>query len=173
MRADLSYTGNYFYARETYIEFLPPNSAAGLGQGSSGVAFGIEVPGGSESVAGVLDKGGLRSFVGPISRELEGEQIPWFTMVGLERAHASSQLNLFSLEYDPQFLAEWHPELPPEGEGTHKGRVCMHSVSDSLSTSPAPLPSKCLAKTREPSFSYAAQAIQQALPSGRTRRLGS
>ena len=119
----MSYTGIYFYARETYIEFLPPNSSVGLGQGSSGVAFGIERPGGTQVLAGELGERGLRSFVGPISREWGGEKGPWFKMLRLEKAHASSQLSLFSLEYDPRFLAEWHPDLPPQRDGILRGQV--------------------------------------------------
>ncbi|MEE8467484.1 MAG: DUF5829 family protein, partial [Planctomycetota bacterium] len=123
VRADMSYTGIYFYARETYIEFLPPNSSVGLGQGSSGVAFGIERTGGTQVLAGELEERGLRSFVGPISREWGGEQVPWFKMLSLEKAHAASQLSLFSLEYDPRFLAEWHPDLPPQRGGILRGQV--------------------------------------------------
>lgn len=123
VRADVSYTGNCFYARETYIEFLPPNSSMGLAEGSSGVAFGIETPGGTQALAEELDGRGIRSFVGPISRALDGEQVPWFKMLGLEKAHVFSQLSLFSLEYDPHFLAEWHPDLPPQRDGILRGQV--------------------------------------------------
>jgi len=122
-RADMSYTGNYFYARETYIEFLPQSLSIGLAEGSSGVAFGIERPGGTEALAKELEQGGVRSFVDGMSRDLEGEQVPWFKMLGIERSHVSSQFTLFSLEYDPRFLAEWHTDLPPEREGTLREQV--------------------------------------------------
>ena len=42
VRRDLTYTGVYLYGRDTYFEFLKPSGA--FPEGSSGVAFGVEVP---------------------------------------------------------------------------------------------------------------------------------
>jgi hypothetical protein len=94
-----------------------------LAVGSSGVAFGIETPGGTEALAKVLDERGVQSSVGPISRELEGVQVPWFKMLGIPQPFVSSQLSLFSLEYDPRFLAGWHSALPPQREGILREQV--------------------------------------------------
>lgn len=121
VRADTSYTGQYFYGERTYFEFLKPSTS--FAAGGTGLAFGIEEEGGTVSVSKELERSGIQTFVGPISRGLDGRQVPWFRIMGVERAHASSQLDLFSLEYDPRFLDGWHVELPP-----HDGSISRAGV---------------------------------------------
>lgn len=115
VRRDTSYSGLYFYGDNTYFEFLPPSEQRPAG--STGVAFGVEVQGGTAALEQRLGEREVTTFVGPVTREADGEQVPWFQILGVQAAHASSRLSLFSLEYDPRFLASWYPDLPPESLG--------------------------------------------------------
>ena len=113
VRADTTYEGIYWYGEHTYFEFLPPGEASGKPAGSSGLAFGVETEGATTALRQRLGTAGIGTFVSPISRDLDGEQVPWFDIMGIEAAHEDSRLSLFSLQYDRRFLASWHPERPP------------------------------------------------------------
>ena len=123
VRADVSYTGLYFYGENTYFEFLQPDPKAGFDQGESGLAFGIERAGGTDWMSAALDARDVVSFIGPITRGLSGEQVPWFRILGVQQAITAARLQLFSLEYDPAFLERWHGNLPPEGGGIARARI--------------------------------------------------
>ena len=123
VRADMSYSGVYFYGQRTYFEFLAPGVTPGLSEGGTGVAFGVERAGATAELVERLAGRGLRAFPGPATRETDGEQLPWFEMMGVEQAHARSRLNTFCLEYSPDFLKRWYPELPPRAGG-----IDRHSV---------------------------------------------
>lgn len=120
VRADLTYKGLYFYGAHTYFEFLPPG-AAGLVEGSSGLAFGLEAAGASETLASTLGNRSVRTQLVPITRQLEGEQVPWFRLLGIEMP--PSPLNLFVMEYEPRFLARWHATLAPASGGIARAAV--------------------------------------------------
>ena len=121
VRPDLTYTGVYLYGRDTYFEFLQPSDA--FAPGSSGVGFGVEVPGATDQVMAALAERGVGTSGRGVSRELAGEQVPWFRMMGVQAAHADSRLSLFMLEYVPAFLRSWHTELPPEPVGIARAGV--------------------------------------------------
>ena len=124
VRADMSYTGLYFYGEETYFEFLKPDTSPQFGAGRSGLAFGFELEGGTDAAVAALRARGVNTFLAPITREAQGEQVPWFQIMGVESPHVESKLSLFSLEYDPQFLAEWYTDLPPQ----HGGSIARRHV---------------------------------------------
>jgi hypothetical protein len=120
VRTDTSYTGLYLYGAHTYFEFLPPG-AAGLSEGSSGLAFGLEAAGASEILARALEERGVKSALFPVTRARAGAQVPWFRMLGVEMPAAP--LRLFVMEYDPTFLANWHHGLAPAGGGITRAAV--------------------------------------------------
>lgn len=120
VRADVSYEGLYFYGQHTYFEFLAPG-AAGLVEGSSGLAFGLELAGASETLATALGKQSVRTQLAPITRQLEGQQVSWFRMLGVEMP--PSPLSLFVMEYEPRFLSSWHAALAPSGGGIARAAV--------------------------------------------------
>jgi hypothetical protein len=120
VRADMSYSGLYLYGRNTYFEFLPPG-AAGLPEGSTGIALGLETAGACEVLARALEERGVRTQLVPITRQLEAAQVPWFRMLGVQMP--PSPLNLFVMEYDPRFLASWHATLPPATGGIERTSV--------------------------------------------------
>jgi hypothetical protein len=121
VRTDKSYTGLYFYCDDTYFEFLAPSPA--FPEGSSGVAFGFEDEGAARARAADLDGKGIEAFVGPVTRELDGAQVPWFRMLSVMPAHAASKLNLFALEYEPRFLELWHADAAPAWGGIARRSV--------------------------------------------------
>lgn len=120
-RADLAYTGLYLYGERTYFEFLPPTPAAGLAEGSSGLALGLEAAGSVDALAQRLVAAEIAIQKGPITRELDGKAVPWFTILGLEMP--SAPLNLFAMEYDERFLAGWHADQAPKRTGRERALV--------------------------------------------------
>jgi len=120
VRADLSYTGLYLYGAHTYFEFLPAG-AAGLVEGSTGIALGLESAGASEVLARALEDQQVPTQLVPITRQLDGAQVPWFRLLGVQMP--TSPLNLFVMEYDPRFLASWHAALPPSVGGIVRAAV--------------------------------------------------
>ena len=123
VRADTSYEGLYCYGKHTYFEFLPAEANEELVPGSTGVAFGIERPGGTALVSNVLERAGITTFSGARSREHAGAQLPWFRIMGIERPNRTSLLSLFTMEYEPSFLEGWHGELAPSEGGIQRAKV--------------------------------------------------
>ncbi len=121
VRADTSYEGLYLYGRHTYVEFLAPGTKAPFAAGSSGLALGLELEGATQELARRLEGRKVRTFGAPITRELEGQPLPWFQILGIEMPVAG--LDLFTLEYDPRFLASWHPDLEPAQGGIARSDV--------------------------------------------------
>jgi uncharacterized protein DUF5829 len=120
-RGDLSYSGLYLYGARTYFEFLPPTPAAGLAEGASGLALGLESAGSVDALAQRLVGAKIGIQKGPITRELEGKAVPWFQILGVEMPAAP--LSLFAMEYDESFLTGWHAELEPKRAGKERALV--------------------------------------------------
>lgn len=113
VRADLSYTGLYLYGEHTYFEFLPPTPRAGLAAGASGLALGVEREGGLARLAERLRERGVPSSGGPRSRELDGEDVPWFEILGV--GMPAGPLTVFAMEYDARFLERFHADASSAG----------------------------------------------------------
>jgi hypothetical protein len=109
-RNDRTYTGAYFYGRNTYFEFFKTGQDSRR-PGDSGLAFGVEEPGGLNTLLGDVERA-------PRTREIEGRQIPWFTELTFRGlAGHTTRLRSFVMEYDPEFLREWRPGASPS-DGT-------------------------------------------------------
>lgn len=111
VRADQTYTGIYFYGRETYLEFMEPSTSRKAGV--TAVAFGSDAP--------IGPIGSLKPI--KITREWNGKQIPWFLMTAPSWAKQSDPFVTWLMEYQPEFLAQWHPEA-----GTAPGAVSRATV---------------------------------------------
>lgn len=120
-RADMSYSGLYFYGTRTYFEFLPPNAVAGFVEGNCGLGLGVEGSGALDLFAKRLAADGMETQGGPITRELGAESLPWFRILGVSMP--PSPLSVFVLEYDAQFLKRWHADLPPADSGISRADV--------------------------------------------------
>ncbi len=124
VRSDVSYAGLYLYGRRTYFEFLSPDFGnTGLSPGDTGLAFGVEGKGETDELVKALGEHDVTAFTRPVTRELDGEQVPWFEMMGVEKPTATSRMTVFSLEYDERFLSTWHNELAPDSGGISREAV--------------------------------------------------
>ncbi len=122
-RPDMTYTGAYVYGENTYFEFLRPDPEIGFGPGGTGVALGLEVPGSTMKVSTRLFERDIRTFSAPTRRVTDAGLVPWFKMMGVERATAESSLSVFTIEYDPAFLEMWHAELAPARPGISRAKI--------------------------------------------------
>ena len=141
VRQDLEYTGLYAYGPRTYFEFLRP-AGGPLAPGASGIAFGHERREGIDHFAQALKAEGVRTFAGARTRALDGVDVPWFRILGIEAPHADTRLSLFSMEYDPTFLTSWHANSAPGGASRSRGAVLERyaaSLDASAKRSEAPL----------------------------------
>ena len=105
-----THTGFYLYGTYTYLEFVRASEKQPAG--SSGVAFGVDRTGALQALA---DAAAPHLIVEekPVTRDYEGELVPWFYMGG--RAGFSADFAVWLMEYHPQFLARWHPRLAGQG----------------------------------------------------------
>jgi hypothetical protein len=110
VRNDKSYTGIYFYGRRTYFELFEPGAEGPVG--TSGLAFGVETTGESESVKRLWAEalGGAESS--RVTRRTETESVPWFEMTS--GPGPGKGLRTWLMEYDRTFLARWYPDLTPD-----------------------------------------------------------
>ena len=108
---DMSWTGRYYYGRETYFEFMDPDRTSWAPRDA--LAFGIEQEGGSEELAGRLERALKRDITRfKRKRRYRDQDIPWFWTVDIPRKD-DARLISWVMEYDPGFLDRWAPDLPP------------------------------------------------------------
>ena len=105
-RNDTSYTGLYWYGRRTYFELFEPGAQGPVG--ASGLALGVEAPGGSAAVEQAWRKAMGAAGHGPITRKTETGEVPWF---GMTYGRVIPGLRVFLMEYHHDFLARWYGEL--------------------------------------------------------------
>ena len=101
VRKDATYTGLYFYGERTYLELLHPDSTS-FGA-PSGIAYGVEEPGGIEEIA--------RHVPSPKLELISRGDVPWFRWC--RSRQPLEGLAEWVMEYVPEFFAGFHPELPP------------------------------------------------------------
>lgn len=104
IRRDTSYTGLYLYGEHTYLELLHPDSAS-FGA-PSGIAYGVETPGGVAEVCQGLRAAKLE--------EVSRGDVPWFRSCRPEQLQGLAE---WVMEYVPAFFRGFHPELPPAEPG--------------------------------------------------------
>ena len=118
VRADSTYTGFYVYGVNTYFEFLESISDGSIAKGASGVAFGVDEPGGLKAIAAALPE----EFPGEaqlITRALNDRAVPWFFMAAPKSLPYGdpSGFSFWLMEYHPSFLAEWKPQPGSSNKG--------------------------------------------------------
>jgi hypothetical protein len=104
VRRDSTYTGIYFYGSNTYFEFFD-ESTEKRKIGESGIAFGVDE-------TGAMPQAPLAK-TGEITREWNGKQVPWFQRMSPARPVAPG-VETWVMEYMPDFLGQWRPELGEE-----------------------------------------------------------
>ncbi|HYY53201.1 MAG TPA: DUF5829 family protein [Myxococcales bacterium] len=105
VRKDTTYTGLYLYGEHTYLELLHPDSAS-FGA-PSGVAYGVEEPGGLSRVC--------EGFSGANLEEIARGDVPWFE--SCRPQEPLKGIAEWAMEYLPAFFRGFRPELPPSQPG--------------------------------------------------------
>lgn len=130
VRTDRSYTGFYFYGTNTYFEFFdgsdPGTAKAFTGDG---LAFGVDQIGGLKALGD-----GVLIAPRPITRLYEGKQVPWFHAAGFKGLPENADLDVWLMEYHPDFLANWNPR--PGSQGVTRKEI-LHRYAAVLKDVPA------------------------------------
>ena len=117
----MSWTGRYYYGHQTYFEFMNPDKTSWAPR--DGLAFSMESEGGSGELARRLAEDldrEVRHY--RRNRRYEDMDIPWFWTVEIPRKD-DARLISWVMEYDPAFLDNWAPELPPVTAGTEPAGI--------------------------------------------------
>lgn len=112
IRRDTSYTGIYFYGRNTYFEFFNAAVEKTRPIGSCGLAYGVDRAGELKQLQSRLEKD-HKTFFSTVTRGWNEAQIPWFKMLMTDSMPVNPVFMSWLMEYDPRFLAEWHSDKPP------------------------------------------------------------
>jgi hypothetical protein len=137
VRADKTYSGIYFYGRQTYLEFLEPSPERPVG--GSGMAFG------GDAAAEPIE--GLKPMT--ITREWNGVKVPWFFMTTPSWESQDDRFVTWFMTYHADFLTQWHPEARPSGAASsqvsraavlERYKAVLLSASTSASTSASSSP---------------------------------
>lgn len=124
VRADMTYTGIYFYGTRTYFEFFEAGKASGRAEGASGIASGIEAPGGSDQLKERLESFlKIRAMKTTITRKMDDKELPWFHSVGGNFADRTPMLMTWTMEYHKDFLNGWYSDLSPATRGITRREI--------------------------------------------------
>ena len=119
----MSWTGRYYYGRQTYFEFMNPEKTSWTPR--DGLAFGIESEGGSEELACRLKQAtGVEVRRYRRNRRYRDQDIPWFWSVEIPRTD-DARLISWVMEYDPGFLDRWAPDIPPGKVDFSSGKTAL------------------------------------------------
>jgi len=114
--AEMTYTGLYFYGRNTYFEFFDIGDSPKDQVGDSAIAFGVDQPGAIRVLQEKLGPS-LEPNLKAVTRLYQGKQIPWFFMATSRSLPYESGLSCWVMEYHAEFLANWNPQP----KGTNRG----------------------------------------------------
>jgi len=111
-----SWQGIYLYGAHTYLELFEsdPNDRSE----GSGLALGVEEPGGLARVASALAP--LRDEPPEAierSRVRDSDAVPWFSWVGLGTDDPGTSFWPWVMEYHPDYLRLWHGDESSDGNG--------------------------------------------------------
>jgi Family of unknown function (DUF5829) len=125
-----TWTGTYFYGENTYFEFLDAGAlrfagAAGPGALANGVglALGTETQGCTAALLGHLRAQGRDLPSGLRTRHYQGTDLPWFYCSPMQIFRPGQALSTWLMEYHPDFLAHWRPELGPGAGGIARSAI--------------------------------------------------
>jgi hypothetical protein len=112
-----SWTGSYFFGKNTYVELFAPGGVAGPA-GVGMISYGVEQQGSLWQVRKRL----ARATGEPIDsllryRAREGGEVPWFYAVSVHGVMTGSALPTWVMEYHPAHNRRWDPSIPPGWDG--------------------------------------------------------
>jgi hypothetical protein len=146
VRKDMTYTGLYFYGVNTYFEFFDASQEKSRKAGDSGIAFGVEQVGASQTLqaraAAELPMQRL-----PVTRQLGDAQVPWFFMLRPTSRGLDATISTWTMEYEAQFLAQWHNEIADNNRGISRREILQRYVAVLPDAPPKPFLEEVLAMT--------------------------
>jgi hypothetical protein len=142
-----TWTGIYFYGQNTYFEFLDASAlrlggATGPAPGGVGLALGTETLGGTSLLLDQLQAQGRPLAGGLRTRRFQDQDLPWFYCSPMNIFGQESPLNVWLMEYHPDFLPRWRPELPPNSPQI--GRAAVLAKYQRAVLGPGELPPRLL-----------------------------
>jgi len=110
-----SWTGTYVWGENTYIEFF--DIGEDENKGYSGIAFGVEIENGIDSLyqhlvdLGITNAGTFLRY-----RQVEDTEIPWFNMLGFsnEDTTVAFIVNTWAMEYKYEYMKHKYPDTNPD-----------------------------------------------------------
>jgi hypothetical protein len=121
-RADMIYTGLYFYGVHTYFEFFDIANVPSHRAGDSGIAFGVDQPGAVRLLHEKLGPS-FEPSLKSVTRLYQGKQIPWFSMATPLSLPYEGELSSWVMEYHPEFLANWKPQPGGTNHGISRKEI--------------------------------------------------
>lgn len=116
-----SWTGTYFYGRETYFEFFATSSEDP--DGVAGIGLGVDGAGELEAVKSSLTDDGVAVLSADSRTRVRAEkEIPWFHWIGFEDEPEDPAFDVWIMQYHEDYLRLWHPGLAPEQDGISRRR---------------------------------------------------
>lgn len=122
VRADMTYTGLYFYGTNTYFEFFDVASDSSTQAGFSGIALGVDHAGELQAAGKELSSS-FSMDQETITRQYNGKQIPWFYAGKQKDFPMGSSLGVWFMEYHPRFLDEWNPQPGARNQGVSRKQI--------------------------------------------------
>jgi hypothetical protein len=140
LRADATYTGFYLYGAHTYFEFLDTVEDNSIRKGDSGLALGVDRPGGLQLIAEALPAEFPAEPL-TITRSYNDRPVPWFFMAWPKSVPYKdrSGFSFWLMEYHPRFLGEWKPRPNSANQG-----VARHEILQRYAETVAEKPSQPL-----------------------------
>lgn len=102
---DDAWTGRYVVGENLYLEIFGPGNREGRNPGYVGLAFSTMAMGEIDSVHTDLGRlAGSRSYEFLRTRQVQGEQRPWFHAVSVDPPSMKRRLGAWIMEWDPDHL---------------------------------------------------------------------
>ena len=124
VRSNDSYTGIYFYGTETYIEFFDADADTADQVGDCGLGLGTDYASSLITLRALLSDN-YNLITDTVSRQLDSQLVPWFSYIAFEYPFIENKfvIDIWIMEYLPEFLEKWHPQKNDTGLGIKRKDV--------------------------------------------------
>lgn len=99
-------TATYLFGPSSYLELFQTSGNDAL-LGFSGIAFSVDKIGKLSTLKSILDRTYKTTTIGTRKRDLDGEKVPWFDMLGIvldSTFHAQSRVWFWIMEYKVEYF---------------------------------------------------------------------
>jgi len=113
-----SWTGVYFYGKQTYIEFFSDGAFPQFKTSETGIGFGVEETGAVQIYYNRLkEKFGEQADHGLVTKKINDKNVPWFYDAGVTYNDDKQTFYDWLMEYEKDYLKIFYPDLKPEEDG--------------------------------------------------------